>query len=128
MDGGGGARGSGPLTHFLSQSAAAAAAARSTAAAEFFLQHPSHRSLMSQHHHQQRLAAGVAAAGGGGGGGGSTYVSIGDKRNRNPNWTDGEIIRFLEILQEESVMRDLLAQRNKQVQKGGKSVVTPAQV
>ncbi len=38
-----------------------------------------------------------------------------DKRNRNPNWTDGEIIRFLEILQEEPVMRDLMAQRNKQV-------------
>jgi hypothetical protein len=41
---------------------------------------------------------------------------IQDKRNRNPNWTDGEIIRFLEILQEEPTMRDLMAQRNKQVQ------------
>eukprot|EP00095_Tigriopus_kingsejongensis_P009202 maker-scaffold299_size217019-snap-gene-1.33 protein:Tk09202 transcript:maker-scaffold299_size217019-snap-gene-1.33-mRNA-1 annotation:"atp-dependent -nad h-hydrate dehydratase isoform x1" len=38
-----------------------------------------------------------------------------DKRNRNPNWTDGEIIRFLEILQEEDTLRDLMAQRNKQV-------------
>ena len=38
-----------------------------------------------------------------------------DKRNRNPNWTDHEIIRFLEILQEESVLKDLMAQRNKQV-------------
>ena len=39
-----------------------------------------------------------------------------DKRNRNPNWTDQEIIRFLEILQEEDTMKDLMAQRNKQVQ------------
>jgi hypothetical protein len=38
-----------------------------------------------------------------------------DKRNRNPNWTDLEIIRFLEILQEEDTMKDLMAQRNKQV-------------
>ena len=38
-----------------------------------------------------------------------------DKRNRNPNWTDHEIIRFLEILQEEDTMKDLMAQRNKQV-------------
>lgn len=38
-----------------------------------------------------------------------------DKRNRNPNWTDTEIIRFLEILQEEDTMKDLMAQRNKQV-------------
>lgn len=38
-----------------------------------------------------------------------------DKRNRNPNWTDAEIIRFLEILQEEDTMKDLMAQRNKQV-------------
>ncbi len=44
-----------------------------------------------------------------------SLVSLADKRNRNPNWTDGEIIRFLEILQETDVMRDLLAQRNKQV-------------
>ena len=38
-----------------------------------------------------------------------------DKRNRNPNWTDHEIIRFLDILQEEKVLKDLMAQRNKQV-------------
>jgi len=38
-----------------------------------------------------------------------------DKRNRNPNWTDAEIMRFLNILQEEGTMRDLMAQRNKQV-------------
>jgi len=38
-----------------------------------------------------------------------------DKRTRNPNWTDGEISRFLEILLEEPVLRDLKEQRNKQV-------------
>jgi hypothetical protein len=38
-----------------------------------------------------------------------------DKRNRNPNWTDHEIIRFLEILQEEQVLKDLAANKNKQV-------------
>ena len=38
-----------------------------------------------------------------------------DKRNRNPNWTDSEIIRFLTILMEEPVLNDLNAQRNKQV-------------
>ena len=38
-----------------------------------------------------------------------------DKRNRHPNWTDAEIIRFLDLLQEEPTMRDLVAQRNKQV-------------
>lgn len=38
-----------------------------------------------------------------------------DKRNRNPNWTDHEIMRFLDILQEEKVLKDLMAQRNKQV-------------
>ena len=44
-------------------------------------------------------------------------LSIGftDKRYRNPNWTDYEIISFLEILQEEQVMKDLAANRNKQV-------------
>ena len=42
-------------------------------------------------------------------------ISMSDKRNRNPNWTDGEIIRFLEILQEEDVLKDLMANRNKQV-------------
>ena len=39
-----------------------------------------------------------------------------DKRNRNPNWTDSEIIRFLTILMEEPVLNDLNAQRNKQVE------------
>jgi len=38
-----------------------------------------------------------------------------DKKTRNPNWTDGEIVRFLELLQEEDVMRDLLEHSNKQV-------------
>ena len=38
-----------------------------------------------------------------------------DKRNRNPNWTDSEIVRFLTILMEEPVLNDLNAQRNKQV-------------
>ena len=38
-----------------------------------------------------------------------------DKRNRNPNWTDTEIARFLTILMEEPVLADLNAQRNKQV-------------
>lgn len=42
-------------------------------------------------------------------------LGFADKRNRNPNWTDHEIIRFLEILQEEKVLKDLMAQRNKQV-------------
>ena len=45
-----------------------------------------------------------------------------DKRNRNPNWTDHEIVRFLEILQEEDTMKDLMAQRNKQVFKRHSSV------
>ncbi|XP_023328222.1 solute carrier organic anion transporter family member 4A1 isoform X2 [Eurytemora carolleeae] len=38
-----------------------------------------------------------------------------DKRTRNPNWTDGEISRFLEILIEEPVLRDLKEQKNKRV-------------
>ena len=38
-----------------------------------------------------------------------------DKRNRNPNWTDSEITRFLTILMEDAVLQDLSAQRNKQV-------------
>ena len=38
-----------------------------------------------------------------------------DKRNRNPNWTDSEITRFLNILMEKPVLHDLNAQRNKQV-------------
>jgi len=41
-----------------------------------------------------------------------------DKRNRNPNWTDAEITRFLMILMEEPVLNDLNAQRNKQVLQG----------
>jgi len=42
-------------------------------------------------------------------------TNFNDKRNRNPNWTDHEIVRFLEILQEEKVMLDLAANKNKQV-------------
>ena len=42
-------------------------------------------------------------------------LGFSDKRNRNPNWTDHEIMRFLDILQEEKVLKDLMAQRNKQV-------------
>eukprot|EP00096_Caligus_rogercresseyi_P006482 TRINITY_DN2294_c0_g1_i1.p1 TRINITY_DN2294_c0_g1~~TRINITY_DN2294_c0_g1_i1.p1 ORF type:complete len:322 (-),score=131.11 TRINITY_DN2294_c0_g1_i1:158-1123(-) len=45
----------------------------------------------------------------------SDVLTVSDKRCRNPNWTDHEIIRFLEILQEEDTMKDLMAQRNKQV-------------
>ena len=47
----------------------------------------------------------------------SPYVEYpgSDKRNRNPNWTDTEIARFLTILMEEPVLADLNAQRNKQV-------------
>ena len=29
------------------------------------------------------------------------------KRNRNPNWTDHEVLNLLEILQEDHVMQDL---------------------
>ena len=36
-----------------------------------------------------------------------------DKRNRNPNWTDHEINRFLEMLQEDDTVKDLVANRNK---------------
>ena len=36
-----------------------------------------------------------------------------DKRNRNPNWTDHEINRFLEMLQEDDTIKDLVANRNK---------------
>ncbi|XP_040564570.1 uncharacterized protein [Lepeophtheirus salmonis] len=45
----------------------------------------------------------------------SEVLTVSDKRCRNPNWTDHEIVRFLEILQEEDTMKDLMAQRNKQV-------------
>ena len=38
-----------------------------------------------------------------------------DKRNRNPNWTDAEIVRFLEMLEEDGHVRDLVANRNKKV-------------
>lgn len=44
-----------------------------------------------------------------------TIDQASDKRNRNPNWTDAEITRFLMILMEEPVLNDLNAQRNKQV-------------
>ena len=44
-----------------------------------------------------------------------TIDQASDKRNRNPNWTDAEITRFLMILMEDPVLNDLNAQRNKQV-------------
>merc|ERR1712241_39146 len=34
---------------------------------------------------------------------------------RNPNWTENEVIYFLEILQEDQAMKDLAANRKKQV-------------
>lgn len=43
------------------------------------------------------------------------YTTSTGKRNRNPNWTDGEIIRFLEILSEEEILIDLKANKIKQV-------------
>ena len=46
---------------------------------------------------------------------GDALIGVSDKRNRHPNWTDAEIIRFLDLLQEDATMRDLRAQRNKQV-------------
>merc|ERR1711997_1000585 len=42
-------------------------------------------------------------------------IGFTDKRNRNPNWTDHEVITLLEILQEDHVMQDMGANRNKQV-------------
>jgi len=42
-------------------------------------------------------------------------LSFQDKRNRNPNWTDHEIVRFLEMLQEDETVKDLVANRNKKV-------------
>jgi len=42
-------------------------------------------------------------------------LEFGDKKNRNANWTDHEVIGFLEILQEDEVLKDLSANRNKQV-------------
>ena len=42
-------------------------------------------------------------------------LEVGDKKNRNANWTDHEVISFLEILQEDEVLKDLSANRNKQV-------------
>ena len=42
-------------------------------------------------------------------------LEAGDKKNRNANWTDHEVISFLEILQEDEVLKDLSANRNKQV-------------
>ena len=40
-------------------------------------------------------------------------TNFNDKRNRNPNWTDHEINRFLEMLQEDDTVKDLVANRNK---------------
>jgi len=48
-------------------------------------------------------------------GGSPLICGVSVKRNRNPNWTDSEITRFLTILMEEPVLNDLNAQRNKQV-------------
>ena len=42
-------------------------------------------------------------------------LEFGDKKNRNANWTDHEVISFLEVLQEDEVLKDLSANRNKQV-------------
>ena len=42
-----------------------------------------------------------------------TGLGFQDKRNRNPNWTDHEINRFLEMLQEDDTVKDLIANRNK---------------
>ena len=42
-------------------------------------------------------------------------LEFGDKKNRNANWTDHEVIGFLEILQEDEVLKDLSENRNKQV-------------
>ena len=42
-------------------------------------------------------------------------LEVGDKKNRNANWTDHEVISFLEILQEDEVLKDLSENRNKQV-------------
>ena len=44
-----------------------------------------------------------------------TSLTFQDKRNRNPNWTDHEIVRFLEMLQEDESVKDLVANRNKKV-------------
>ncbi len=68
--------------------------------------------MASQLHHKVYFAPMMSTAA-------ATAAELGlgfsDKRNRNPNWTDHEIMRFLEILQEDKVMKDLMAQRNKQV-------------
>ena len=42
-------------------------------------------------------------------------LEVGDKKNRNANWTDHEVISFLEILQEDEVLKDFSENRNKQV-------------
>ena len=42
-------------------------------------------------------------------------LEAGDKKNRNANWTDHEVISFLEILQEDEVLKDFSENRNKQV-------------
>ena len=41
--------------------------------------------------------------------------ALGDKRNRNPNWTDQEIVRFLEMLEEDGSVADMVANRNRKV-------------
>ena len=63
--------------------------------------------MASHHHHKVYFAPMMPVT--------DLGLGFSDKRNRNPNWTDHEIIRFLDILQEEKVLKDLMAQRNKQV-------------
>ena len=65
----------------------------------------------------EALFANLGGAGGGAGGGAfvDTGLTFQDKRNRNPNWTDQEIVRFLEMLQEDESVKDLAANRNKKV-------------
>jgi len=45
----------------------------------------------------------------------ATGTTVQDKRNRNPNWTDPEIIRFLEMLEEDQHVADMVANKNKKV-------------
>jgi len=74
-------------------------------------------SLLTAHHgaaaaaavqQQQATAAAAAAAA-------AATAGLQDKRNRNPNWTDPEIIRFLEMLEEDNHVADMVANKNKKV-------------
>merc|ERR1719167_1696047 len=70
---------------------------------------------------QPSSAAAAALLNGAGGQAAATALALGllsgfqDKRNRNPNWTDSEIVRFLEMLEEDQHVRDLVANKNKKV-------------